>query len=240
MTDTQHATYSNVIPGDMTPGTTVEAVLGYSTPDRDNAAVTTAFREAINNALPEGVQLIGDAFYGPADYDFDRNEIAEIIENISIGDIAAALTEIRWTNFEAAHEYVTGIIGDPADVIKENPTDPHFIYNTENITRKLLADLTYIEDGDVLDGRDLSEILEDVTPFAYVEASRIYLAEGCTVRIGVQPTMAKRSRYEATCSCGTTFGSWFPWMNHGQCIDCARPETPVTLSDLMDSTRAGL
>jgi hypothetical protein len=52
-------------------------------------SMVTAYRDAINDALPEGVFLTGDEFIGPyftTDCDFDRDELnlAEIIEGVDL------------------------------------------------------------------------------------------------------------------------------------------------------------
>lgn len=55
--------------------------------------MVAAYRTAINNALPNGVSLAGDNFYGPyyeTDQDWDGElDIAEIITGIDLGAIVA-------------------------------------------------------------------------------------------------------------------------------------------------------
>lgn len=54
-------------------------------------AMVAHYRIAINRALPDGVSLVGDEFYGPyyeADHTWDGElDIAEIIEGVDLGEI---------------------------------------------------------------------------------------------------------------------------------------------------------
>ncbi len=50
----------------------IENSLGAYADDFDLDALTSAYRDAINNALPDGVTLNGDEFYGPY-YATDQN-----------------------------------------------------------------------------------------------------------------------------------------------------------------------
>lgn len=52
-------------------------------------AVAAAYRAAINEALPEGVALCGDEFYGPADA--DTPDLAEIVDSVDFWSIAEAV-----------------------------------------------------------------------------------------------------------------------------------------------------
>ncbi|MDI3315891.1 MAG: hypothetical protein QJR12_16925 [Mycobacterium sp.] len=55
----------------------------------DFDGLVAAYREAINDALPEGVALCGNIFYGPYPRDYDAIEqIPEVIESIDLGRLA--------------------------------------------------------------------------------------------------------------------------------------------------------
>lgn len=67
----------------------VEDVLrGYSgdITDEEIAAVAVAYRAAINAALPEGVALCGNEFYGPADA--ERPDLRAIVDTVDFWAVA--------------------------------------------------------------------------------------------------------------------------------------------------------
>lgn len=66
---------------------TVAVYLGEFVADYDFGALVTAYRAAINAALPEGVSLNGDEFYGPHPRDFDL-DLPEAIESVDLGSLA--------------------------------------------------------------------------------------------------------------------------------------------------------
>lgn len=55
------------------------------------AAVAAAYRDAINAALPEGVMLCGDQFYGPADG--LGVDLAEIVNAVDFWDIVETVLD---------------------------------------------------------------------------------------------------------------------------------------------------
>ena len=57
--------------------------------DEQIAAVAGAYRDAINQALPEGVSLCGDEFYGPADA--DTPDLSEIVDSVDFWAVAEAV-----------------------------------------------------------------------------------------------------------------------------------------------------
>lgn len=237
---TEHATYNNIT-GDVTVEATITAVFGTAGADLDVDAIAAAYREAINASLPDGVTLNGDLFFGPADFDFDRNEIAEIIDNISIGDIAKSVAGIRWTNFEDALNYVAQALGDPAAASKATPTEPDFVWNLEATTREFVMHVQYsLDEGNIYDGQDLSEILEDLHLLGIARRSCIYVNTGCTVTIALPASATQRPDYACVCRCGTEFRSYVPWVHGGLCADHYQPRSAASLSGLIDPTRAGL
>lgn len=82
----------------------VETALNGEYTDEEVAAVTQAYRDAINAALPASVDLCGSEFYGyayeadcadQADYPKDENgslDLAAIVEGIDFWDIVASVT----------------------------------------------------------------------------------------------------------------------------------------------------
>ena len=62
--------------------------LGEYAEDHDLDAIETDYRDAINAALPEGVTLAGDEFYGPAHEAIDRDAIREAVEGVDFWAIA--------------------------------------------------------------------------------------------------------------------------------------------------------
>lgn len=77
--------------------------------------MAAAYREAINDALPAGVSLNGDEFYGPyyeADHTWDGDlDITEIIEGIDLGEIVEAHDPgDDPEEYNAEHGYVAAII----------------------------------------------------------------------------------------------------------------------------------
>lgn len=72
----------------------------------DTAAIITAYREAINAALPNGVELRGEEFFGPADpvqgdfdgFDLDEDgclDIDAIIRSVDFYGIAERVEDAR-------------------------------------------------------------------------------------------------------------------------------------------------
>jgi hypothetical protein len=57
--------------------------------DEQIEAVAAAYRAAINEALPEGVSLCGDEFYGPA-YQ-ESPDLAEIVDSVDFWAVAEAV-----------------------------------------------------------------------------------------------------------------------------------------------------
>lgn len=84
-----------------------------------------AYRAAINAALPEGVSLAGDEFYGPAyeeDYAWEGElDLAEIIQGIDLGDIVDEHDPDNET-YDAEHGYIAAI-GTAGDVVAGSHAD---------------------------------------------------------------------------------------------------------------------
>lgn len=57
--------------------------------DFDLEAIEAEYRAAIDAALPEGVSLLGDEFYGEYGVDYSGLDIAEIIESVDFDTIVA-------------------------------------------------------------------------------------------------------------------------------------------------------
>lgn len=100
-TTTPYGTWnSRVEPHSATFATSVYEALGNFADDYDIDAIKADYRAAINEALPEGVTLVGDEFIGPAhdaDCDFDgyptdeygRLDIKAIVESVDFWAIVA-------------------------------------------------------------------------------------------------------------------------------------------------------
>ena len=76
--------------------------------------IIKAYREAINEALPDGMQLCGDEFYGPAyaaDCDFDGYDLDE---DGSL-DINAIICSIDF--YGIAEKIEDAAIGDPVAIL---------------------------------------------------------------------------------------------------------------------------
>jgi hypothetical protein len=98
---TSYGTWNNrVESGELTVEQSVLTALGDFAHEYDLDAIAADYRNAINDALPSGVSLNGDEFYGPyytADRDFgdcpmdedDRLDIKAIVETVDFWDIAA-------------------------------------------------------------------------------------------------------------------------------------------------------
>ena len=67
---------------------TIGAALGAFAGDYNTDAIAADYRAAINAALPDGVSLCGDEFYGPA-YADELPDIKDIVEGIDFWAIAA-------------------------------------------------------------------------------------------------------------------------------------------------------
>lgn len=70
----------------------VEMALGEWVSHFDVEAICTEYRDAINSTLPEGVDLVGDQFIGPADptgHDLEGLDIGELIDSIDLDAIVA-------------------------------------------------------------------------------------------------------------------------------------------------------
>ena len=102
-----------------------------------------AYRDAINNALPEGVTLAGDEFYGPyyeADHTWDGDlDIADIIESVDLGAIVETHDpDNEEEKYDAEHGYMAAI-GTAHDVVAGD-------YSDVTVT-EAAADLNVDEDG---------------------------------------------------------------------------------------------
>lgn len=101
MTTTSYGTWNNrVEPYALTVEQTVIEAIGDHAEDFDLDAIAADYRDAINDALPDGVSLNGDEFYGPysrddANFDGyaldedDRLDIKAIVDGIDFWEIAA-------------------------------------------------------------------------------------------------------------------------------------------------------
>jgi hypothetical protein len=100
-TTTIYGTWTTrVEPYSATFATSVYEALGDYADECDIDAIAADYRNAINEALPEGVALVGDEFIGPAydaDCDFDsyptdeygRLDIKTIVESVDLWAIVA-------------------------------------------------------------------------------------------------------------------------------------------------------
>ena len=100
-TTTSYGTWNNKVERySLTVEQSVFDALGDYADDYDREALTAAYRDAINDALPDGVTLAGDEFIGPhqpADDEFDGHphtedgalDIKAIVETIDFWEIAA-------------------------------------------------------------------------------------------------------------------------------------------------------
>jgi len=70
------------------------------------ARMVDGYRDAINEAFPEGISLNGDVVYGPADTDIALETLREIVEEIDLGAIVERHDPDRHGNREVAE--VTG------------------------------------------------------------------------------------------------------------------------------------
>jgi len=98
-TNTVYGTWATYTRDALTPEATLEdALINAESEWRERIEETGAFekmaedyRDAINNALPDGVTLSGEQFYGPAyikDYTWQEElDIAEIINSIDVQKI---------------------------------------------------------------------------------------------------------------------------------------------------------
>ncbi|MGI5273145.1 hypothetical protein ACQEUU_37650 [Nonomuraea sp. CA-218870] len=100
-TTTSYGTWNNRVEAySLTVEQTVVEALGEFASEYDTDAIATDYRAAINEALPEGISLSGDEFYGPyyrdevnldgypTDED-DRLDFKAIVEGIDFWEIAA-------------------------------------------------------------------------------------------------------------------------------------------------------
>ncbi|GAB7053208.1 hypothetical protein [Catenuloplanes indicus] len=95
VTTTSYGTWANHGDGELTLEAGVATSLGEYANDYDLDALTTAYRDAINDALPDSISLAGSDFYGPA-YDTDRDftgepadAIREAIASVDFWSLAA-------------------------------------------------------------------------------------------------------------------------------------------------------
>lgn len=100
-TTTTYGNWNNrVESGDLTVEQSITVALGDFAHEYDADAIAADYRAAINDALPEGISLNGDEFYGPyyrdevnlggypTDED-DRLDIKAIVDGIDFWEIAA-------------------------------------------------------------------------------------------------------------------------------------------------------
>jgi hypothetical protein len=98
-TTTSYGTWNDrVEPHSANFSTSVYEALGDFADDYDTDAIEADYRNAINEALPDGVSLCGDEFIGPAyDADFDgyptdeygRLDIRTIVESVDFWEIVS-------------------------------------------------------------------------------------------------------------------------------------------------------
>lgn len=93
---TQYGTWTNHVPGELTPEQGVAVALDEFAEDYDVPALIAAYRAAIGEALPAGVSLCGDQFIGPWPI---RTGITRAI--------GAAVASVDFWALAAAHEIGT-------------------------------------------------------------------------------------------------------------------------------------
>lgn len=146
-TTTSYGTWNNrVEPHALTLEQSVFEALGDFADDYDLDALTAAYRDAINEALPAGVSLCGDEFIGPyesqdwesAGYPVDednRLDIGAIVEGVDFWKLAESFDKTA-TEEQAAPQWtarvnvVDGLItvehdGEDADILRT--PDGHLI-----------------------------------------------------------------------------------------------------------------
>lgn len=101
MTTSSYGTWNNRVRDmELTVEQSIAVALGDYTADYDLDALAAAYRNAINEALPEGMSLNGNEFYGPyyaADANFDgyphdedgRLDIKAIVDSVDFWALAA-------------------------------------------------------------------------------------------------------------------------------------------------------
>jgi hypothetical protein len=87
-TTTDYGTWNSYDQSNLRVEDTIADYLGEFADNYDVPGLVAAYRAAINEALPEGITLAGDHFYGPYPRDFDV-DLAESIDTIDL----ATLTE---------------------------------------------------------------------------------------------------------------------------------------------------
>jgi hypothetical protein len=77
--------------------------LGDFTADYNVDAIEADYRQAINAALPEGVSLNGDEFYGPY-YEADRRFDGHPTDEFGVLDITAIIDSVDFWEIAARHD----------------------------------------------------------------------------------------------------------------------------------------
>ena len=89
MITTSYGTWNNLVdPRALSVEQTISEALGAFGADYDIDAIAADYRAAINAALPEGVSLNGNDFYGPYDKD-DRLDIKSVVDSVDFWAIVA-------------------------------------------------------------------------------------------------------------------------------------------------------
>lgn len=87
---TEYGTWADYDRSRVTVEDTVTDAAGDFADDYDLVAATATYREAINAALPSGIVLAGDGFYGPYPRSDDAGEqIAEAVDKVDLYEILA-------------------------------------------------------------------------------------------------------------------------------------------------------
>jgi hypothetical protein len=86
---TEYGTWGDVGESTVTVEEYVAGALGEHGEGYDVAALAADFRKAVNEALPEGVTLNGNLFFGPHDVAAeDRPDLREVVDSVDFWEIA--------------------------------------------------------------------------------------------------------------------------------------------------------
>jgi hypothetical protein len=89
-TTTSYGTWANFGDGELTVEDNINSAVGEYAADYDLPALTKAYREAINEALPGGISLYGNEFYGPHPHvDGSGDEIRAVIAGTDFWGLAS-------------------------------------------------------------------------------------------------------------------------------------------------------
>jgi len=93
---TEYGTWQEHGDGELTVEDNIAAALGEFAHEYDVPAIVAAYRKAINDALPPGVTLDGDLFYGP--YPFSADRAAQVRAAVASVDFWPIVAEADRSN----------------------------------------------------------------------------------------------------------------------------------------------